>query len=668
MSPITIDLSNLNRQAALAYVASGFHVLALEPKGKRPLRGLSWEDASDDPEQVTEWWDESPDANVGIACIGDLAVLDVDGAGGYAQLAELEAQHGALAPGYRVITGDGEHCYLRRNGQQLQGWRYGGLELKCAGYVVAPPSVHPSGRWYTAPDPELPWPEVPAWLAVSPKPAAPERQAPVGAQDANRLRLAAQAAVDGELDKVRAHGSQPDTGRDTRLFACCRALWSHVAAMGLSEADARVVAEQARQLLGLPDDPQTRHQVEHGRKLGLAEPYVLTDRPTTPGPGRIGQWTVGVAAPTTLKPGDYALDMPNTVPATWGRGSEVLMTPGEPTMVTGPIAVGKTTVVQQLALRYSGVRQGDLLNLPVAPAPDGAGPLLYIAADRPSQALRSLRRMISEDDRQALRRRWRWQLGWPMAVNIVRDPDSLLWWLEALPERPCAVVIDSLKDAAPNLADSETGAAINVALQRVVAAEIEVLVSHHQRKAQGGGESKPKTLADVYGSVFITAGMGSVILLWGEPGSLAVELSTLKAPADQVGPLEVILDPDRGEPSAPPPMSLAEQMTAAGKPTFTVREACEECYASYSSSLRERARRKADREVAAGLLEVASGGQAGGAPTTYKAIHASHSRGDSRPPSKEGGVSSHRDQTALLIDNTSQSAIYGPADGPEETR
>lgn len=135
--------------AALAYAHLGLHVLPLEPKGKRPLWGLSWENASDDPAQVAAWWEASPFANVGIACTGQTIVLDVDGAEGERTLAKLVAEHGPLPVTREVRTGRGRHLYFSAPpGPRREGWRYGGLELKTSGYVVAPPSWHPAGITY----------------------------------------------------------------------------------------------------------------------------------------------------------------------------------------------------------------------------------------------------------------------------------------------------------------------------------------------------------------------------------------------------------------------------------------------------------------------------------------------------------------------------------------
>ena len=63
---------------------------------------------------------------------------------------------------------------------------------------------------------------------------------------------------------------------------------------------------------------------------------------------------------------------------------------------------------------------------------------------------------------------------------------------------------------------------------------------------RGANGTKPTTLADVYGSAWITAGAGSVALLWGDAGDPVIELRHLKQPREEVGPLRVIHDHARG--------------------------------------------------------------------------------------------------------------------------
>src|SRR5262249_35806067 len=77
-------------------------------------------------------------------------------------------QHGALPPTVEAITGKGRHCYFRMRGsiRNSVGQIAAGLDIRGdGGYVIAPPSVHPSGRAYTwsvdAPDNFV---DAPDWL------------------------------------------------------------------------------------------------------------------------------------------------------------------------------------------------------------------------------------------------------------------------------------------------------------------------------------------------------------------------------------------------------------------------------------------------------------------------------------------------------------------------
>jgi putative DNA primase/helicase len=268
---------------AADYVATyGWGVLPCQPGDKPPLWGLGWQDASTDPEQIAAWWAAEPQANIGIACAGALVVLDVDGAQGESTLARLEAEHGLLAVTREVVTGHGRHFYFARPDGLGGGWRWGGLELKASGYVLAPPSVHPSGALYTdagMDEPGAALAALPRWLIACPRPQRPPQPSANG-QDPTRLQRAAEAALEGELAKLRGFGRQPGSGRHTALYAAAAALGRHVATGGIAQSivEAELWAA-AGPLLGLAADPETWHQITHGLSQGAVEPYVLRERP-----------------------------------------------------------------------------------------------------------------------------------------------------------------------------------------------------------------------------------------------------------------------------------------------------------------------------------------------------------------------------------------------------
>ncbi len=147
-------------RAALAY-AERYAVFPCKPHGKTPLTEHGFKSATRDPSQIREWWELWPEANIGIAtgAISGIVVLDIDPRhGGDDTLATLEARYGKLLATPTALTGGGgRHKIFEHPGGHVPnsaGTIGAGIDLRGdGGYVIAPPSVHPSGevyRWRTS--------------------------------------------------------------------------------------------------------------------------------------------------------------------------------------------------------------------------------------------------------------------------------------------------------------------------------------------------------------------------------------------------------------------------------------------------------------------------------------------------------------------------------------
>lgn len=167
-------------RSARAYAERGFHVFPLQPGTKEPFEFTHGEhDATTDAETIDTWARRWPNANLAIVPgKSGLFVVDYDVKHfGHESLATLPK----LPDTATTLTGGGGgHLWFKRpeslDGRSCRALRVdgvfvSGLDIKgvCAGYLVAPPSIHPSGKPYvweaSSRVDEIPIADCPAWLA-----------------------------------------------------------------------------------------------------------------------------------------------------------------------------------------------------------------------------------------------------------------------------------------------------------------------------------------------------------------------------------------------------------------------------------------------------------------------------------------------------------------------
>jgi hypothetical protein len=150
--------------AALAYAKRGWRVIPLhgiddgrctcdnaecQSPGKHPRTAHGYKDGTVDDQQIRRWWHQSPDSNVGVVtgAISGLVVIDADDPAAGRVLRALADIPQTLT----ATTGRGLHYYLRHPGVPVapRANVINSVDVRGDGsYVVAPPSMHVSGREY----------------------------------------------------------------------------------------------------------------------------------------------------------------------------------------------------------------------------------------------------------------------------------------------------------------------------------------------------------------------------------------------------------------------------------------------------------------------------------------------------------------------------------------
>ena len=146
---------NETLEYALSYVSYGLSVIPLKPGEKVPL--IEWKQYQKEPPAITEVqkWFKDNDNNIAIVCgkvSKNLVVIDFDDTEVYEKfMKELDAElKDIIENTWLVKTGKGYHIYLRVNTDKpVKTGKLPKIDIKGeGGYVVAPPSLHPSGKHY----------------------------------------------------------------------------------------------------------------------------------------------------------------------------------------------------------------------------------------------------------------------------------------------------------------------------------------------------------------------------------------------------------------------------------------------------------------------------------------------------------------------------------------
>lgn len=162
--------------AAQRYARDGLHIFPLTVGSKVPRPGSAgWKDATDDLEQIDDWWAAAPDSNIGWALdLDGKCAVDIDGAIGMAAWLSITAERPATL---RASTpSGGEHWIYEGRLPPSVGKVGSKIDTRGEGsYIVLAPSIVNGVpyRWQNQSEFEIceELPSVPDWVIERCKPA-----------------------------------------------------------------------------------------------------------------------------------------------------------------------------------------------------------------------------------------------------------------------------------------------------------------------------------------------------------------------------------------------------------------------------------------------------------------------------------------------------------------
>lgn len=223
--------------------------------------------ATTDPYKIRIWWEKWPNANIGIAtgAISQLFVCDAD-----SPIIVNDAEHRGLPPTRRVRTGNGQHAWFKHPGYKvpnkvkIEGFDFRGD----GGYVVAPPSLHYTGKhyeWLTADD--IPLADCPDWVAdlISQSPEYVPSVAVKVAEFDTRYGLMALKKEVARIENA-SNGSRNDT-----FYQSTASLYNLVAGGELLDNTVAYAVIEAAHSVGLLNG-ETHKTFESAKRNGLLNP------------------------------------------------------------------------------------------------------------------------------------------------------------------------------------------------------------------------------------------------------------------------------------------------------------------------------------------------------------------------------------------------------------
>jgi hypothetical protein len=266
-------------ETALALAAKGIAVFPLNHGTKKPAKGSrGFYDATTNPATINRWFGGNFKRNLGArtGLVSGVWVFDADDLDA---LRALEARHGGLPVTLQSQSGRGLHFWFKTailpvpnsNGRICTGIDTRGE----GGYVVVPPSVHPSGaryRWVN----DAPIAEPPSWLLMlARKPPPPKTPPPLSGAPRAPFGLPSLYGSAALRAEIQILANTPPGDRNNQLNKSAFALHQLVASGDLVAADVEAALINAAVANGLAVDDGMRQclaTIRSGAKAGLLHP------------------------------------------------------------------------------------------------------------------------------------------------------------------------------------------------------------------------------------------------------------------------------------------------------------------------------------------------------------------------------------------------------------